>query len=73
MNVIICFYVVIVIVLFYMFKNKEGYKKQKRQGVRMQWKRAGGAGRTLALRGTRYPKLADPNKFYDDIHNYLFP
>tara|TARA_B110000908_G_scaffold169997_1_gene228411 strand:+ start:7161 stop:7280 length:120 start_codon:yes stop_codon:yes gene_type:complete len=39
----------------------------------MPWKRAGGAGRTLALKGTRYPKLADPNEFYSNIHNYLDP
>ena len=73
MNKLICFYAVIVIVLIYMLRKTEGYKRQKRQGVRMQWKRAGGAGRTLALKGTRYPKLADPNKFYDNINNYLSP
>ena len=74
MNLIICFYTVIIIVIMIMYyTRKESYKKQKRQGIRMQWKRAGGAGRTLATKGTRYPQLPHPDKMYSDIHNYLWP
>ena len=70
----ICFYIVIIITIVIIYcSRKESYKKQKRQGVRMQWKRAGGAGRTLATKGTRYPQLPSPDKMYNNINNYLWP
>lgn len=68
--VIISLLIIIIIILCY---RKESYRRQKRQGIRMPWRRAGGAGRTLALRGTRHPKLPNPLTFYDDIHNYMTP
>ena len=60
--------VIILLLLFCYCKclgKKEGYRRQKRQGIRMPWRRAGGAGRTLAMKGTRYPQLPNPNVFYN--------
>lgn len=70
MNSIICLYLVIIIVIVIFYCNrKENYRRYRRRGVSMGWKRAGGAGRTLAQKGTRYPKLPTPEQVYEDENN----
>ena len=52
--------------MFYLcnYRCKEHYKKQGRQGIRMGWKRGGRSAHTIALNGTRHPKLPHPDDDY---------
>lgn len=58
---------VVMTVLYFIYRccMKEGYKRHRRQGIRMGWKRGGRAGHTLAMKGTRFPKLP---KVEDDYY-----
>lgn len=53
----VCILLVLLVLMCYCLYQKESYKRQRRQGIRMGWKRGGRAGHTLAMKGTRYPKL----------------
>ena len=64
----ICIFTVIIISLILDYKciMYETYKRQRRDGIRIGWKRKGSAAKNIALNGTRYNKLPSIEKLYSD-------
>lgn len=65
----LCISILLIIFIFYICSfNKETYRRQKRDNIRMPWKRGSRSGLTLALNnGVRYHKLPDPNNDYYQV------
>lgn len=62
----LCILILITIFVFYLCScNKENYRRQRRDGIRMGWKRGSRSGIGLALNnGVRYAKLPHPDDDY---------
>ena len=62
----ICICLLLILLLCYVLSAKSHYKRfpRRNSGIGCAWRRAGGAGRNLALKGTRHPKLPHPDDNY---------
>lgn len=60
-----CFFIIIFIIIYQICKDKEGYKRHKRSGIRSGWRRRGNAAKNIALKGTRWHKLPSIDSYYN--------
>jgi len=66
--------IIITLILFFILicrqeNSKEGYKKQRRKGIRSGWRRRGGAAKAISMHGTRWNKYKACER--DNVFEYL--